>query len=420
MPCDVSFVSPLCNTRSRSGEAIGIRRAGGSASTALSRPGDFDDVSIGVDRGFRPPYNSPQLGAANARDAEAELAHRPGTSGAGAASEVYWSARYNPILWQIRQNPKIRCILPILPASLLLLLTASAGTGEAIQPPDDSPAVAAAAASHDQRLTTSSSPPTLIEKAARAAAQHRSIRAGIRQHVYLFGQRLVAGGSYLQGSGPQRPLRMEMRLRLQRQQGSVQQVYDGRWMWTYRQLGEESRLERVDFQQVRSAALRGRVNADPLDSLAAGGVPRLLQTLAENFRFDDARPTTIGTVATWTIHGRWRPEKLAALLGDDVKPSAGEGEAIDPDLLPPRMPDHVVVTLDRKHLFPYRIEFRRHHSGWFEKLIAAPPQFDELATIEWFDVRLNEPIDPRVFTYDPGDHKVIDATAAYLKRLDGR
>ncbi len=297
--------------------------------------------------------------------------------------------------------------MPIPPLALVLLLgltclpcaTAQVAPGHIQRPETPNSATAAGEQPGDSSR--------LILAAANWLAQQSSIRAGVRQQVEIYNQRFVASGTYLQGASETRPVRLELRFRLEGQEGSLQQVYDGHALWTYQQLGDETQLERVDFHRVRSSMAGEAVAGPPLEALATGGLPALLESLAEQFRFGEARTTSLNGRPTLTLEGDWKPDKLAALLHQTRDVVPGAGETIDLDKLPPHLPDQVILTLDQRQLFPHRIEFRRHRPArWFEAILQGPPRVDTLASIEWFDVRFNKVVDPRSFRFEPGDRNV--------------
>ncbi|HEX4149232.1 MAG TPA: hypothetical protein VHY20_09605, partial [Pirellulales bacterium] len=68
------------------------------------------------------------------------------------------------------------------------------------------------------------------------------------------------------------------------------------------------------------------------------------------------------------------------------------------------VPDHVVVAMSRSDYFPYRIEYRRTSGGHANVLLA----------IELYDVQCNVPIEPTLFTYQPGNSPVIDITEQFI------
>ena len=80
--------------------------------------------------------------------------------------------------------------------------------------------------------------------------------------------------------------------------------------------------------------------------------------------------------------------------------------------------------LGKPDLIPYRIEYlRRGGKSNGAGQGGLLPGYRAMVTTEFFDVRVNAPIDPREFVYQPSGLtqpkglKVIDATDAYLKTL---
>ncbi len=266
----------------------------------------------------------------------------------------------------------------------------------------------------------------LMAQAARELFQQPALEAKIRQRIDLFGHQLVGSGSYQQlGDGPEKLLRLELKLQVGNQITSLQQVSDGRFLWIRRDLPGQTSLSRIDLKQVRDAIrASGQTPApDPGGNwMALGGLPRLLQGLNENFLFNSPpRADQVGQVPVWVLRGQWRAERLAAPLPNQrADILAGRPPRLEE--LPPRLPDSVMITLGRDDvlpLFPYRIEYLRQ-DGAGQGSGAGPPGIASprsLVTMELFEVRRRADLDPRQFDYKPGDQEVADHTESYLKSL---
>lgn len=249
----------------------------------------------------------------------------------------------------------------------------------------------------------------LVARAVAQLARHPSLQARIRQRVNLFGQKLVGNGIYLQsGQQPPRRLRLEMKVQLERQQATVQQVCDGRFFWTRRDLPGERVLQRIDLDAVRRAGLRSR-RPDVLDEhwVMLGGLPRLLQGLADNFQFGPPRAAQLGSEPVWVVEGRW--------LHQTAEARAAEAPAQRPDW--PHQPDAVVLVLARGpalEYFPFQIDFRKTVSGGPR---GDQPVSESIAVMELFEARVGHVIDPRRFVYDPGEENPEDRTAEVLAKF---
>jgi hypothetical protein len=323
-----------------------------------------------------------------------------------------------------------------LPTLAAIILLAAAAENVVAQPRAEQPAAGPAVNSSlinnvDVSGATAAAAPApdgqqLMAQAARELIQQPALEAKIRQRIDLFGHQLVGSGSYQQlGDGPEKLLRLELKLQVANQVTSLQQVSDGRFLWIRRDLPEKTTLSRIDLKQVRDA-IRTSGQTPALDPggnwMALGGLPRLLHGLNENFSFaEPPRPNQVGQVPVWVLRGQWKPERLAALLPNQrADILAGKPPRLEE--LPPRLPDSVVVTLGRDDvlpLFPYRIEYLRQ-DGAGQGSSAGPPGIAatrSLVTMELFEVRRRADLDPRQFDYKPGDQEVADHTELYLKSL---
>src|SRR5690348_3250870 len=126
-------------------------------------------------------------------------------------------------------------ILPIF-AMLAAALSILAGCGRSKD--KDAGASAPAAASNTAAMIpvtrADSAAQKLVHNAVANVDAHPTITGKIRHEVDLFGHQLIGSGTYLQqGRGPERRLRLELKLKVDDQQSSLQQVCDGNFLWTH-------------------------------------------------------------------------------------------------------------------------------------------------------------------------------------------
>ena len=258
-------------------------------------------------------------------------------------------------------------------------------------------------------------PRALLETAVRTLESRDAIAAQIRHEVDLFNKRLAGFGSYLeQRRGRAHLIRLELRIQLGDHTSSLLQICDGRFLWTYRKLQGSAKLGRVDVARANRALDKvgktsdggssGRMEGLP----SLGGLPRLLRGLNDSFDFTLAEPGRWGKQGrpVWKLHGQWKTEQLAKILPDQ-EAAIRRGSAADLSKLPSHLPDHVILLLGQEDHFPYRIEYRRSDDR----------QSRALVTMELFDVYYPGSIDPRRFTYNPGDLEYSDQTESYLESL---
>jgi hypothetical protein len=248
----------------------------------------------------------------------------------------------------------------------------------------------------------------LIRAIDKLKSQH-SIAAKARQTANIYDQRLNGTGSYTQMAGPEGVAlcRFELKLQTADDVAIWQQVCDGAALWTYRKNLDGPRLASVDVGTVLAAYRQklGGAGAEPAAPLSPpiGGLPQLLDSLARHMTFKEVFSDQLGDVDVWIVKGRWNASTLVDLVPDQAD-RIREGKSPDWSKARDHVPDHVLVYLGKTDLFPYRIEHRREDS---------PPD-RPLAMLELFEVRLNRPVDPRVFDYKPG-RRATDATSEYLR-----
>jgi hypothetical protein len=324
---------------------------------------------------------------------------------------LFWSASYIRFLWQIRQNPKMKAILPILlcatatsPCGRLCAQTvAAAGTPAPAQP-------AAAAAS---AIDTSGD--ALVHRVLASVDAQKSIAAKLRQKIDILGQSMSGTGIYLQqGRGPTRQLRLEMELQRSPRPTRVQEVCDSSALWIFEDFGSAQSFARVDMARLRRA--RPKSPAPPSMSawFALGGLPKLLASLEGSFRFGPVAESRMDAMRVWSLQGQWSPSRPAELLPDQ-RPAITSGAAVDLGKLAPNVPDRVVLHVGCGDLFPYRIEYWRADA---ESKNPVPANRGHLmAVMELYEVRLGGLIDPRMFAYPATSAAAVDRTAAYLDKL---
>ena len=319
-------------------------------------------------------------------------------------------------------------------SALLLGFASCAGRLPADQPSSTAPVGAAVAAIPAEEFRpddvtpwhegpkAASTPQQRLALAIWALQARRAVSAKIRHKIDLFDKQLIGSGNYLeQRQEPISLLKLELKIQLDSRTSSLVQVCDGRYLWTYRRLLGDGSLARLDAvratEALQEAEKAGRGEVEMLPGL--GGLPQLLRGLHASFDFISAEKSTLnsksGQVAVWRLQGRWKARQLARLLPRQ-KQAIEEGKAVDLTKLPQHLPDHVVLFLGDEDGFPYRIEYRRGLRG--ESNRPNEPMGRALVTMEWLDVVLDQPVDPRRFEYNPAGLQFEDKTEEFLKQLD--
>ena len=263
-------------------------------------------------------------------------------------------------------------------------------------------------------------PQAVLQSAIRTLERRPTVKAKIRHQVNLFDKNLAGFGSYLE----QRYLgkqfsRMELVIQLRGQTSSLTQVCDGRFLWTYRKLGDESKLTRIDVDRVAEHLGKARMVAGDGQGIlpGLGGLSQVLRGLNRSFDFTTAEPGRLGKQQrpVWRLVGQWKPEWLVEILPDQEE-AVRRGRA-DLSKLPEHVPDRVVLMLGQEDEFPYRIEYRRRVPKDDIEYIDGGRV---LVTMEFLEVYSPNPADvdhDRSFTYNPGDLKPSDRTQRLLDSL---
>ncbi len=330
-----------------------------------------------------------------------------------------WSASYNAILWQIRQNQQMNSILPIFAGVVAWAAWSLAAHGQTALPlgtsaaRDNAPANPAA---------ESSSGDALLRHVIAAVDSQTSISAKVRQRIDLLGHPLIGSGIYLQqGRGPTRALRFDLNLQTGEKLASMQQISDGKELWISEEVGSHTRLSRVDM--ARLARARPRSPLPPNAWLALGGLPKLLSGIEGSFQFGTVAESRLEDLPVWTIEGTWNRARLVQLLGDQ-KEAIEAGQPADLSKLAPNLPDRVVLHVGCDDFFPYRIEYWRAapSSTASDSKAVAESTGRMIVLMELYEVRLGATINPQEFAFKRGATKPLDRTQEFLDKfsLDDR
>lgn len=260
----------------------------------------------------------------------------------------------------------------------------------------------------------------MLEMASKQLADVKSVSAKVRHTTSVYDQQLVGSGNYLQLRHPDGlKVRLDLFIRTEDYVTSYQHVCNGRFLYTLENLGETARLGKVDLNRVRDVLKQRRDTAPAfptLDMIASGGIPRILDALAQHFQFSEPQSVTFEQVPMWALAGQWNAESLKALLPNLPKVVSPQGRVVA-DELPPQFPDRVFVLLGKDDLFPYRIEYRRANDRSSDAAETAQPQNRAMLAMDFYQVQFGEDIDPLRFAFNPGQVKPEDRTEQMLGRL---
>jgi hypothetical protein len=286
--------------------------------------------------------------------------------------------------------------------------------------PDGVPAVDPEAAARAERIVSACLAGLLREP---------SIAARMRQRVRVGDHSMVGAGLYLQsGLGEEQRFRFESSLAADaRSQAPASgdfftvetlEVCDGASFWTYRRWGENpTEVHRVDVLRVRQRVESiSHVSGPDAPAITQhiGGVPRILAWLREWFIFDRAQSAEIDGMPVWLVDGRWNPQQAVRMF-PALAPLIDEQRGVPPEALPDGVPWSIRLSIGKRELFPFRIEYFAVPG---ERPVANP-QVEPIGVFELYDVQLGEPVDQTAFIYSPASDAVLDTTEMHLGLVFG-
>jgi hypothetical protein len=254
----------------------------------------------------------------------------------------------------------------------------------------------------------------IVAAALAALGRAESISARVRQRVRVGDRVLVGAGRYVQsGLGEDQRYRYESSMKSDTETFDLLEVCDGLFAWSYRRIGPQPpQLERLDVRRIRERLRQLQPDDDAAVSPYLGGIQRTLALLRNWFRFVAVESTAIDDLPVWLIEGRWHPESLAALLRSQ-KEAAMRPDGITAAELPDGTPWSVRLSIGKRDLFPFRIEWLAIPG----RRPVANREPEPIAVLELYDVRLGEPVDAAAFVYKPAIEGLIDLTDTTVQHL---
>ena len=254
----------------------------------------------------------------------------------------------------------------------------------------------------------------LVAAALAAMGRAESISARVRQRVRVDDRVVVGAGRYVQsGLGEDQRYRYESSMQSDTETFDLLEVSDGLFAWSYRRLGPQPpQLERLDVRRIRERLFQLKPADDAAISPYLGGVQRTLALIRDWFRFTTVEPATIDELPIWKVEGHWCGECLAALLPSH-KEAATKPGGITAAELPDGMPWSVRLSIGKRDLFPFRIEWLAIPG----RRPVANREPEPVAVLELYDVRLGEPVDAAAFVYKPAMEGLQDFTETRVKHL---
>lgn len=254
----------------------------------------------------------------------------------------------------------------------------------------------------------------VVAAALAGLARAPSVSARIRHRVRFDGVIAKGHGRYVQsGLGEDQRYRYEYRLTTGVEECEILDVCDGLFAWNFRRIGPyPATVDRIEVRRVRER-LESLGIAHRKDlSAHLGGVQRHLALLRQHFRFHAITSAAIDEVPVWLVDGGWDRDVLAWLLPDRVE-AIRSPEGLPPEELPDGMPFAVRVSISKRELFPCRIEWLAVPGE--RPVAAAPPEV--VAVLEFYDIRIGDPVDASAFVYKPAMEGLNDITDGYIPQV---
>lgn len=254
----------------------------------------------------------------------------------------------------------------------------------------------------------------IVAAAIAGLGKAESISARVRQLARVGDTVLKGGGRYVQsGTGSEQRFRLESRLSSETETFDLLEVCDGLFLWSYKKLGMQSAaVQRVDVQRVHEQLEALKVGPRPSDGPYLGGIQRMLALVREWFQFTTTTAEELDGMPVWRVEGSWNKELLAGLLRASTR-NHDDPAGITAADLPEGMPWSVRLSIGRRELFPFRVEWLAIPGP----RPAATTTPEVVAVFELYDVRLGEPVDATAFVYKPAMEGLIDVTDQQLKSL---
>ncbi len=197
------------------------------------------------------------------------------------------------------------------------------------------------------------------------------------RHVRKSDQALLALDGPEEDTGRQKPT------------GSLQQVSNGRTLWTLWQNGDSRRLTRRSIRQILAAADEAESFdvQQMLEDLGVGGLQALLARLQVGMEFGRVREQTVGDTRLLVLTGRWTAESLKDYFRVEKAGTA----------LPGWVPDYVRIYVDADARLPRRIQYLKQHPN--PKLSQVRP----LVTLDFRSISIRSEADDSVFEFQAPD-----------------
>lgn len=293
-------------------------------------------------------------------------------------------------------------------------------------PPPKKGAATPAGSAQAQKSEEDPQAADLLRQARTRLAEYASVKADLKETVFIGDRRTSSDGTYVSGAFPR--FRVEYQVRVGGTAGILTEACDGNVVHSKREIrkidalnesapgadgeGErkvsfvlgkvplsEPQYSRCDVQEVAKAlASEGRPVNEVLADAGIGGLAAILASLDRSMVFTAVRESKTKAGTYTVLEGVWDPTRLETLTA-----AFGSGGAALKQLVPER----AAVYLDPQTLFPVRIVYlRRVGEGQAVRPILA---------LEFVNVRFNEAVDESSFAFTlPSEIEEKDETSEFI------
>lgn len=247
----------------------------------------------------------------------------------------------------------------------------------------------------------------VLSKVTDTLKSAQSVSCNIQQTILMSGQKMLAAGRYVQGTGNR--MRLEYRIfpvealnsndasllkpdseeeaeiADKKISGALTQISDGSVLWSKWQNGPDTQVTRRNIREILDAVkdIKNTTAADSLRSLGVGGLQTLISQLQVGMEFGQVMEQTIAGNTVYVLTGRWSQKTRKDIF------QVPEGDLDTP--LPAYIPDYVRVYIDQNAALPRRIEYLKRHPNPEVK------QAQPLAILDFRNIRLNETLNETMF-----------------------
>jgi outer membrane lipoprotein-sorting protein len=276
----------------------------------------------------------------------------------------------------------------------------------------------------------SAEPPTaaeqVIDEALDKITKLQSVSAEFVEEVQVPNAKATIKGRYLKAPNSRVYLRLTVSA-LPDTNGTTLQVCDGEILWNYEQMRNSQLYRKFSvkpiLERLNSPDLDARIKEQAMTQMGIAGAEIVVAGLRRAIRFEHKEEGAFEGKKVWILRGSRRNRQ---------GPNGPDGPAVLLNgLLPPYQPSDALLYLGKDDGWPYQVVLKgRPISYLFDtRKFATIGRIDSLSsieqagpariTLEYTNVKLNEPIGREEFTFTaPPTAQVDDNTEVIVRMLD--